>query len=109
MVCTPSYESPISSMPKARQKKDDKSVADDFPFPDARASEGDIDIIAEPSSEGDVPTTPKLRYVAREIGIVEVTHEFDAKKFGGSDSYVRITGEIAVDLKGKEDRSKEQS
>jgi hypothetical protein len=32
MVCTPSYKSPISSMPKARKKEDNKSVADNDPF-----------------------------------------------------------------------------
>ena len=54
-----------------------------------------------------MPTTPKLRYVTREIWIVEVAHEFDAEEFSRSDGYVRIAGEIAVDLEGEEDCGKE--
>ena len=54
-----------------------------------------------------MPTTPKLRYVTREIGVVEVAHEFDAKEFGSSDSDVRVAGEVAIDLERKEDGSKE--
>lgn len=106
VICAPGYKSPIGSMPKAGKKEDDKSVADDFPFPDARAAKRNIDIIAEPRCERNMPTTPELGYVTREIGIVEVAHEFDAEEFSGSDSYVRISGEIAVDLKGEEDRGK---
>ena len=108
MICAPSDESPIGSMPKARKQENDKGVADDFPFLDARAAKRNIDIIAEPRCEGNVPSPPKLRYITREIRIVEVAHEFDAKKFGGSDSNVRITGEITVDLESKKNRSKKQ-
>lgn len=32
VVCAPSDESPIGSMPKARKQENDKCVADDFPF-----------------------------------------------------------------------------
>ena len=56
-----------------------------------------------------MPTTPELGYVTRKIRVVEVAHEFDAKEFGGSDSYVRITGEVSVDLESKENCSKKQS
>lgn len=55
-----------------------------------------------------MPSAPELGYVTREIGIVEVAHEFDAEEFSGSDSNVRITGEIAVDLESKKNRSKKQ-
>ena len=107
MICAPSDESPIGSMPKARKQENDKGVADDFPFLDARAAKRNIDIIAEPRCEGNVPSPPKLRYITREIRIVEVAHEFDAEEFSRSDGYVRIAGEIAVDLEGEEDCGKE--
>ena len=55
-----------------------------------------------------MPSPPKLSYVTREIGVVEVAHQFDAKEFSGSDSYVRIAGEIAVYLESKKNRSKKQ-
>ena len=108
VICTPSYKRPTGSVPKARQKKDDKSVADDFPFPDARAAKRNIDIIAKPSGEGNVPTTPELGYVTREIRVVEVAHQFDAKEFGGTDGYVRIAGEVSVNLERKENSGQQK-
>ena len=55
-----------------------------------------------------MPSTPELCYIAREIRIVEVAHQFDAEEFGGSDSYVRIAGEITVDLESKKNCGKKQ-
>lgn len=68
-----------------------------------RPPKRDIDVIAEPSSKGDMPSAPELCYVAREVWVVEVAHQFNAKEFGCSDSNIRIAGEIAVNLEGKED------
>ena len=73
------------------------------------AAKRDIYVIAEPSGEGYMPASPELRYVTREIGVVEVTHQFDTKEFSRSDCDVRIAGEIAVDLERKENSCKEQS
>ena len=114
VVCAPSYESPVGAMPESGEKEDDKGVADDNKFlvavgvldmgRDFRtgATKRDIDIIAKTCCEGDMPSPPKLCYIAREVRIVEVAHQFDAKEFGRSYCYVTITGEIAVDLEGKE-------
>ena len=73
------------------------------------AAKRDIYVIAEPSGEGYMPASPELRYVTGEIGVVEVTHQFDTKEFSRSDCDVRIAGEIAVNLKSEEDGCKEQS
>lgn len=113
VVGTPSNKRPIGSMPKAREQEDDKGIADDYEFLvtvrilnmgrnlRTGAAKRDIYVIAEPSGKRYMPASPELRYVAREIGVVEVTHQFNAKEFGRSDSYVRIAGEIAVDLEGE--------
>ena len=55
-----------------------------------------------------MPSTPKFCYVAREIRVVEVTHQFDAKEFGSTDCDVRVTGEISVYLEGEEYCGKKQ-
>ena len=114
MVCTPSYKCPVRAMPESRQEEDNKCVADDDEFLVAvgilyvrrdfrtTAAERDIYVVPEPSGKRYMPASPKFRYVAREIGIVEVAHQFDTKEFGSSDGYVTIAGEITVNLEGKE-------
>ena len=108
MVRSPRKECPIGSMPKAGEQKDDERITDYLPFADTTTTKRDINIISKPCSKRDMPTAPKLRDVSREIGVVEVAHEFDAKEFGSSDSDVRVAGEVAIDLERKEDGSKEQ-
>lgn len=52
-----------------------------------------------------MPSPPELRYVAGEIRIIEVPHQFDAEEFGCTNSNVGITGEITVNLEGKKNSS----
>ena len=86
MVRTPSNKSPVRAMPESRQEEDNKCVADDDEFLVAvgilyvrrdfrtTAAERDIYVVPEPSGKRYMPASPKFRYVAREIGVVEVTH-----------------------------------
>lgn len=55
-----------------------------------------------------MPTTPELGYVAREVGVVEVAHQSDAKQLGGAYRDVGIAGEVAVNLEGERDGGDEQ-
>ena len=86
VVCAPGNKSPVRTMPKAGEEEDGKRVADDNKFlvtvwildidRDFRTAtaERDIHVIAESSSQRNMPSSPELRHVAREIGVVEVAH-----------------------------------
>ena len=95
-------------MPEATQKEDDKSVPNDINFAHTATAHGDIDIIAKPSCQGDVPSTPKLSDVAAEIRYIEVAHQLYSKEFGGAYGDVGIAREVAIDLESEENGSKEQ-
>ena len=99
----PSDERPIGAVPKTAHQEDDEHVADGLPLANARTAKRDVEVVAEPRRERDVPTPPKLRDVAREVRRLEVGHELDAKEFGGADGDVAVAGEIPVDLKGEID------
>ena len=90
----PSDERPIGAVPKTAHEEDDEDVADGLPLADARTAERDVEVVAEPRRERDVPAPPKLRDVAREVRRLEVGHELDAKEFGGADGDVAVAGEI---------------
>ena len=74
----------------------------------AAATQGNIDVIAEPCGERDMPTPPKLRYVATEIRYVEVAHQVYAEQLGGAYGYVGIAREIAVNLNGEQHGCEEE-
>ena len=109
MVGSPGNESPIRAMPETTQEENNKSVPDDLCLRNTAAAQGDVDVVAKPCRERDVPSSPKLGDVAAEIRHVEVTHQFDTEQLGRTDGYVGITREVPVDLEGEEDGCKEQS
>ena len=74
----------------------------------ATATQGDIDIIAEPCGERDMPTPPELRYVAAEIRYVEVAHESDTEQLGDAYGYVGVAGEVAINLNGEQHGCEEE-
>ena len=94
-------------MPKTGEEENHEGITNHFRFANTRATKGNINIIAEPRCERNVPTPPELRYISAKIRIIEVPHQFDTEEFGGTDSNIRITGEIAIDLESKENSSKE--
>lgn len=114
VVGSPSDERPVGTVPEARQQEDNERIANDDGFPvrlfvayavgygGAAATQGDIDVIAEPCGERDMPTPPKLRYVATEIRYVEVAHQFDTEQLGCAYGYVGVAREVAVNLNGKQ-------
>lgn len=105
MECTPGEEGPVGPMPEATDKKDDKRVAHHLGFAYTAAAQRDVDIVAEPGGERDVPAAPELGNVAAEIGYLEVTHQVDAEEFGAADGNVAIAREVTVNL----DREKNSS
>ena len=97
----PGDERPIGTVPKSAHEEDDEYVADGLPLADPRTAKRDVEVVAEPRGERDVPTPPKLCDIAREVRRLEIGHELDAKEFGGADGDVAVPGEIPVDLKGE--------
>ena len=108
MIRAPGNESPVGAVPETAHKEDDERVPDDFRLAYATASQGDIDIIPEPSSERNMPPAPKLCYVAAEIRHVEVAHQLDTKQLGRAYGNVGIARKVAVDLEGEENGGEKQ-
>jgi hypothetical protein len=96
-------------MPETAHKEYYKSVPNYFCLANAAAAQRDIQIVAKPCGERNVPPTPKLRYVTAEVRHVEVAHQLDAKQLGSTYGNVGISREVAVYLEGKEYGGKKQS
>ena len=120
VVGSPSDKRPVGTVPEARQQEDNERIANDNGFlvrlsvayavgyDRAAATQRDIDVIAEPCGERDMPTPPKLRYVATEIGYVEVAHQSDTEQLGCAYGYVGVAREVAVNLNGEQHGCEEE-
>jgi hypothetical protein len=64
----------------------------------AIAPQGDIDVVAQPGGEGDVPAAPEVSEADGCIGKAEVVRESKAQTEGRSDRGDRVAGEVAEDL-----------
>lgn len=75
-VCeSPEHETPIGAVPKSTHEHGDeeKEVGVEFAF--SVSAEWDIDIIAQPAAEGNMPFAPEYGDVGCGVGIVEVLFE----------------------------------
>ena len=108
MDSTPDDEGPVGPVPEPGDEEDDEDVADGLGLGDAGSAEGDVEVVAEPGGEGDVPPPPELGDVAGEVGELEVGHQLEAEELGGADGDVGVPGEVAVDLEGEEDGAEDE-
>ena len=79
MESTPGNESPVRSMPETANEEDDKCSPDYLRLRTPAATERDIDVIAKPRGQGDMPTPPEFRDIPAEIGNVKIPHQLDAE------------------------------
>jgi len=95
----PDKKRPASAMPEAADHHgdDEIQVREDFPAR-AEAGQREIQIIAQPIGEGDVPATPEVGNVLGGVGAIEVGRKRDAEQQGGAQGDVRVSGEIVVEL-----------
>ena len=108
MNASPDDEGPVGPVPEPGDEEDDEDVADGLGLGDAGPAKGDVEVVAEPGGEGDVPAPPELGDVAGEVGELEVGHQLEAEELGGADGDVGVPGEVPVDLEGEEDGAEDE-
>jgi len=64
----------------------------------ALAGDGEVQVVAQPVGEADVPAAPELGDVDGEVGPVEVARQFDAQQQPCAARDVGVAGEIEVEL-----------
>src|SRR5699024_6358311 len=62
----------------------------------------DVDIVAEPAAEADVPAPPELLDAAGHIGALEIFGQRDAEQPRAADGNVRIARKITVQLQAEQ-------
>ena len=100
---TPDHEVPTAAMPQPAEQHGECEVSIRKQRATAIAPEGDVDVIAKPRRQGDVPAAPEVAHRRRQVGAAEVLHEVDAEQARRADGDVAVAGEVAEDLEGEEE------
>lgn len=85
-------------MPDAREQPDDEEVENPARLLYAAAAERNVHVIAKPGAQRNMPAPPKVRYGARDVGIIEVLLKVESKQPSEPDCHVGIAREVEVDL-----------
>ena len=101
VVEAPRDERPGGAVPEAAEQHGGHEVALGAGRAPAVAAEGNVEVIAEPGGEADVPAFPEIARVDGEIGVAEIEHEPEAEHQGQAAGHVGIAGEVAIDLEGE--------
>ena len=99
---SPNYKIPRGAVPQSTDSKynDDIDIRSDFSFP--IASKREIEIVAEPVGERDMPSCPKILEGSRQIRFVEISAQFEPEQTGCADGDLRIGRKVKVELEGEE-------
>ena len=81
MKDSPKDVMPPGTVPQARESHGDHKISDGFEFAETISSERDIEIIAQPCREADMPASPKFAWRGGKIGKVKVGHQVKTQAF----------------------------
>jgi len=95
---SPNEKRPVRAVPKPANRKNYQRVADCLRLAFVRASERNVEIIAKPRVERNMPTTPKFRDISRKIRERKIRRKTDSEKLCAANRHVGIARKIAVNL-----------
>ena len=95
---TPEQEVQVRAVPEPGREPDDQQIEDHAPAAAAAAAEREIQIVAEPRAERDVPPAPELRHAQREIRAAEVLRQVEAEHPADADGHERVAPEVKIEL-----------
>src|SRR5579862_6111515 len=98
MDATPNDEGPVGSMPKTAKQHGEHQVAVRAYLSQTIAAERDIEIVAQPRAQANVPATPEVLQIFGEIGLAEIDHEMESLELRASARNTAVAAEVSVDL-----------
>lgn len=105
MVESPEDESKTGAVPESGKEEYDYQIQVGSVFTFFVTAQRDIEILPEPGSQRDMPPAPELGNGRGHVGISEVLQEFESEHLAETDSHIRISREIVINLKSVKDRS----
>ena len=94
----PGDERPPRPVPEAAEEHRQQQVPIRDRGTAPAAAERDVQVVAQPARERDVPAAPEILQRHGRVGRVEVERELEAEQEGDADGDVRVAGEVGIDL-----------
>ncbi len=98
MVQAPANERPVRTVPYTAQEHDHEQIKVQTFLAHAVTAEGDVEVIAEPARERNVPALPEFGNAPRAVRAVEVAREMEPEHQAETDCHIRIRREVEVNL-----------
>ncbi len=96
----PEDEGPAGAVPEAAEQHGHDEVHVGAAAALAVAAQRDVQVVAQPARQGDVPAAPEVLDGARRVRRVEVLGQLEAEQQRDADGDVAVGAEVAVDLHG---------
>jgi len=100
VIGAPEHEVPARPVPQAAEQHGQEEVQVGAGGAATVAAERDVEVVAQPGRQGDVPALPELARTRRQVGPVEVLRQPDSEEARESDGHVAVAREVEVDLVG---------
>src|SRR5258708_28823774 len=108
VIRAPHEEVDGGTMPESAQAEGDENVQRRSRGRRARTAERDEDVVRNPLRKRDVPSSPKLGRIARQVRPIKILRNVDAEQAGAADGDVGIRREVEVDAPTVEDDPERQ-
>ena len=105
VVDAPQHVVPAGAVPEAREHERRHDVRELAAEAFARAAQRDVDVVAEPRGQRDVPAAPEVLGAARQVRMVEIDHQLEAEPARRAARDIAVGREVRVDL----DREREDA
>src|SRR4051812_19403588 len=87
---SPCNERPVRTVPQSTEEHRDHEVPERHPVTAAVTAQRHIEVIAQPTRKGDMPSRPELAEAARPVRTIEVDAEVEAEETRQPDGNVRV-------------------
>src|SRR5437879_7150733 len=94
-------ERPVCAMPKPREDHGRQKVHGGFPLPAGAAAQRNVQVIAKPGAQTNVPAPPEILEPLRQKWLAEIDHEMEAHQLSAAACDIAIPAEISVHLPRK--------
>src|SRR6266702_2777138 len=92
------HKCPVCAMPKPCQYHGREKIQGGFPFPARTDTQRDVQVIAKPGAQTDVPAPPEILEPARQKRLPEIDHEMETHQLSAASRDIAIAAEISVHL-----------
>ena len=98
VIKAPAHKRPVRAMPNATHEHHEEKVEVHATRRHAVTAQRDVQVIAEPAREGNVPALPEVRNANRAVRAVEVAREMEPEHKAKTNRHIRIGREVKVNL-----------